>query len=113
MFTDELLCVDVTELVSAYGSSSVAINNKPPFIGTGTKINISNNGEEVSYLTVIVSGDINGDGVCNVLDVNEAERFSTGAKEPTEIEIHAANGEYSTSVTPATYQALLNKALSV
>ena len=113
LFTDELLCVDVTELVSAYGSSSVAINNKPPFIGTGTKINISNNGEEVSYLTVIVSGDINGDGVCNVLDVNEAERFSTGAKEPTEIEIHAANGEYSTSVTPATYQALLNKALSV
>ena len=62
---------------------------------------------------MIVSGDINGDGVCNVLDVNEAERFSTGAKEPTEIEIHAANGEYSTSVTPATYQALLNKALSV
>ena len=113
LFTDSLLCNNITELVSVFNSTTVDVDNDNGFIGTGTKINISNNGEEVSYLTVIVSGDINGDGVCNVLDVNEAERFSTGAKEPTEIEIHAANGEYSTSVTPATYQALLNKALSV
>ncbi len=113
LFTDSLLCNDITELVSVFNSTTVDIDNDNGFIGTGTKINVSNDGEEVSQLTVIVSGDVNGDGVCNVLDANEAERFSTGAKDPTEIEIHAANGEYATSVTPETYQALLNKALSV
>lgn len=114
VFTNLFLCSNIFDLISVAGNTTANIaeaNNV--YFGTGTKINISNNGEEVSYLTLIVSGDINGDGVCNVLDANEAERFSTGAKEPTEIEIHAANGEYSTSVTPATYQALLNKVLSV
>ncbi len=112
LFTDNLLCNDINELVFAFDSTTVDVDNSNGFIGTGAKINVSNDGEEVSYLTVIVSGDVNGDGICNVLDAGEVERFSTGAKEPTEIEIHAANGEYSSEITSATFQTVLNKALA-
>lgn len=112
LFTESLLCNDISELVSVYNSTTATITNESIYIGTGTKINVSNDGNEVAYLTVIVSGDVNGDGVCNVLDVGEVERFSTGTQEPDEIEIHAANGEYSSEITSATYQAVLNKALA-
>ncbi len=111
LFTENLLCDNIEDLIYAYNTTAISTDNSG-FIGTGTKIDISNNGENVSYLTVIVSGDINGDGVCNVIDASEAERFSTGAKEPTEIEIYAANGDYSSEITANTYQTVLNKALA-
>lgn len=112
LFTDYLTCNNLSELVSTYNSTTADVNIGNGFIGTGSKINVSNNGEAVAYLTVIVSGDVNGDGVCNVLDASEVERFSTGAKKPEEIEAYAANGSYSSSITSATYQSILNKALA-
>jgi hypothetical protein len=39
-------------------------------IGTGTKVNLYNNGVLVDSVTVVVMGDVNGDGLVNIADCN-------------------------------------------
>lgn len=39
-------------------------------IGTGTKVNLYNSGTLVDSVTVVVTGDVNGDGLVNIADCN-------------------------------------------
>lgn len=113
VFTDVFTCDNINSLVTASGSTSVSVADSSPFLGTGAIVTVSNNGADVSTLTIIVNGDINGDSVCDALDVQEAQRYSTNNKTPTENEIYAANGTIADSITPQTYQNMVNKALAV
>ncbi len=113
IFTDVFTCDSINDLVTASGSTSVSTADSASFLGTGTVIIVSNNGEDVSSLTIIVNGDLNGDSVCDVLDVQEAQRYSVNIKTPTENEIYAANGTVAESITLQTYQDMVNKALAV
>ena len=62
--------------------------------------------------TIIVEGDLNGDSVCDVLDVAEAERYSTGADKPSMDEVLAANGCISEEIDAASYQNVVNVCLA-
>ncbi len=84
--------------------------------GTGTIILVMN-GEEHTNLgfTIIVYGDINGDGVVDALDVSEIEKVSNGHKDFPETDMqykYAADIDDSGTIDVIDYQAAVNKALA-
>lgn len=48
--------------------------------GTGSEVTFSLNGKAVSKLTVVLSGDCNGDGICDGIDLADALNISQGTK---------------------------------
>ena len=97
----------------AYKTSIFARINAEALYGSGTVVTVFVDGEAVHELTIIVNGDINGDSVCDVLDVFEAERCATGKKVPDTIEIYAANSAIAEDIDETAYQNLVNKALNI
>ena len=82
------------------------------FYGTGATITIFDGVDFRGDYTIIVEADMNGDGVCNVIDVSEAERMASGHKEATLEQIYAANGEAREEFLVTDYQSVVNCALS-
>ena len=82
--------------------------------GSGTIVEIMN-GEDVALTqTIVVYGDINGDGVVDVLDVSRIEKESNGnSEEFSEYAFRAAADiDASGSIDAGDYQAAVNKALA-
>ncbi len=80
--------------------------------GTGTSIIYTNGGFPWLRQNIIVYGDINGDGVVDVLDASEIERASNGN---SVLEGHyesAADINSSGKIDVLDYQAAVNKALA-
>lgn len=83
------------------------------YCGTGTVIDVYDDyGNFVISYTLVVTGDVNGDSICNVLDVNDTERMSTDALTFSAPQAYAANGTTKTTVDVSSYQYVLNKALA-
>ncbi len=79
--------------------------------GTGTIINAVVNGETLSF-TLVVDGDLSGDGVCDVIDISLASTYSNNNLSPTIIQIYAATGdETATEITVDDYTQIVNKAV--
>ena len=85
--------------------------NNYGYFGTGTSIELTNDAVADDY-TVIVNGDLNGDGVCDALDVAYAALVSSGHKTATEEEIYAANGCVSDELDVNSYQNVVNICLA-
>lgn len=49
------------------------------FVGTGSLLTITSGGKVADRLTIIVSGDCNGDGLCDGIDLSDALNISKGA----------------------------------
>lgn len=113
IFTDVFTCCDIENLINAYDSTSVAIEEGTAFYGTGTLVTVSVNGEAVHTLTIIVNGDIDGDSVCDVLDLALAQRYASGKQAPGILDIYAANCAIADKIDDTTYQDLVNKALNI
>lgn len=82
--------------------------------GSGTVVEIMN-GEDVALTqTIVVYGDINGDGVVDVLDVSRIEKESNGnSEEFSEYAFQAAADiDASGSIDAVDYQAVVNIALA-
>ena len=113
IFTNTFTCNDISELVTTSDSTSVVVEAADTLYGSGTIVTVSVNDEAVHTLTIIVNGDVNGDSVCDVLDIAEVERFVTNKKDPNTTEIYAANSGVAEQIDETTYQNLVNKALSI
>ncbi len=113
IFTDVFTCQNINNLVSTSDNTTVSIESSNAFYGTGTVVALSVNGEAVHKLTIIVNGDINGDSVCDVIDLVLAARYSTNTQTPSQNEIYAANCGIAGTIDETTYQNLVNKALSI
>lgn len=116
IFTDVSTCDEITDLISTSGSTTMSA--KPSYTvkslnlyGTGSSVAIYNNSEHIYYMTIIVNGDLNGDSVCDVLDVAQTEKYSNNKGTATTNEIYAANGSVSDTIDAQTYQQVVNKAL--
>ena len=80
--------------------------------GTGTVITVFNGGVYVGEFTLVVSGDVNGDSVCDVLDCSMAELAANGLSSLTGIFKTAADTNSDDAIDATDYQALINKAVS-
>ena len=113
IFTNMFICEELSDLATINSAFTVTITpSASHFIGTGTEILIEFKDFEVCKYTVIVNGDTNGDSVCDVLDARETQLFATSSKEPTVIQIYAANGSVAEEVNTNTYQRVVNLALA-
>lgn len=113
IFTDVFTCQDINNLVAASGTTTVSVESSDTFYGTGTLINVLIDGEIVHTLTLIINGDINGDSVCDVLDLAQAQLYASNKKTPEPLDIYAANCGIAETIDETTYQNLVNKALNI
>ena len=81
--------------------------------GTGSAIFVMN-GESISSisLAVVVYGDINGDGMIDVLDISEIEKVSNGNSTLDGDYKTAADIDSDGAINASDYQAAVNKALA-
>ncbi len=80
--------------------------------GTGSIVEILNGDEVALGLTLVVHGDINGDGIVNVIDLVEIERAVNGHKEITDVYAFAADTNRDEAVDITDFQTAVNLALS-
>lgn len=80
--------------------------------GTGTVVKIMNGDEVALTQTIVVYGDVNGDGVVDVLDVSCIEKVSNNADTLDGDYKLAADIDSSNAVDVTDYQAAVNKALA-
>lgn len=113
IFTDTFTCNDISQLLTVSGNTAVSVNDALSFYGTGTTFAVSETDTKICDFTIIVNGDVNGDSVCDVLDIAEAERFVTNKKTPDTAEIYAANSGVAENIDETTYQNLVNKVLKI
>ncbi len=113
IFTNIFTCDDINSLLSIYDTAIATVKSTDNFYGTGTTVEISVDNNIIYKFTLIVNGDINGDSVCDVLDLAEAQLFSTNKKTPDTIEIYAANSGIADVINETTYQNLVNKAINI
>lgn len=80
--------------------------------GTGSIVEILNDDEVAIGLTLVVQGDINGDGVVNVIDLSEIEQAVNGHKDITDTYSVAADANRDETFDITDYQTTVNIALS-
>lgn len=117
LFTDMNTCDNINKLIFASGTTSISAvpshsTNGNLLYGTGSAVEIYNDGEHIYDFTLIVNGDLNGDTVCDALDIALTERYSNGVGSPTKNEIYAANKSVSDIIDANTYQRVVNTALA-
>lgn len=75
-YTHKYLVTNIAELFKADCKVNVISSHTAfeSYLGTGTKITLSNNGKKAEFL-LCVTGDVNGDSVCDVLDAVMVKGF--------------------------------------
>ncbi|MBQ7549714.1 MAG: hypothetical protein IJT03_08440 [Clostridia bacterium] len=68
IYGDLFLKADETEVLSQFKNNSIHIEKTGKKIGTGSKLVLIENNTVTSELTVVIFGDVNGDGECDAQD---------------------------------------------
>ena len=111
IFTSLLLCNNENDLISMPEGITTTPKMNGSYFGTGSTITAFNGDDYMGDYTIIAKGDLNGDGVCDVLDASAAERYSSLHNELSENEILAANGGIADEIDASEYQNVVNIAL--
>lgn len=106
-----------SDFLSVYSSTEIHAspshnNGGNIFYGTDSVFSVYNGTDYIYDLTLVIAGDLNGDSVCDVLDINSAQLYSTQRKTPTAEEIYAIYGYAQDTVDANGYQSVVNRALS-
>lgn len=117
VFTSTDLCKNIETLLNFSDSVTYEISashktSSTELLGTGSIISIFKNDEKVGEYKVIIAGDLNGDSVCDVLDVMITELCYTNNKIPSADECYAANGTKKDALDESSFQFVVNTALS-
>ncbi len=86
---------------------SYAYNDTKSY-GTGSLFVVYENNLISEVYTVVIQGDINGDGVINVIDITELEKTVNGNKELTDIYLVAGDINNDSQITASDLQQILN-----
>ena len=104
---------ELTALVKSVGGSKLSgTKSYNGVFGSGATITAeSANGEIKKIYTVALSGDLNGDGVCDVLDAMLCEKMLSGHMTAKVYQKYAANGGSADDIDISSYQRTVNEAL--
>ena len=113
VFTSALKTDNPEKIVQTPDGMNLTVN---PFynlyLGTGSVFTIYDGKNYMGDYTLITEGDINGDGVCDVLDAAVTYLYSANLSTPTQNEIYAANGEIAEEIDASDYQNVVNLVLN-
>lgn len=102
----------LSEILNVLKPESVKLTKKKPgFIGTGSNIAITKEKRIVNY-TVVVNGDVDGDSVCDSLDIALVEMALNGNIDVTNESLYAATGNIADELNVNAFQRVVNIALS-
>ena len=101
---------DISKYLYFY-DSTVTSSSKYNYVGTGDVITVIND-YYVMEFTCVVRNDINGDSVCNVLDVFDVERASNGNAELDGAYALAGDSNSDDVIDITDYQSIVNQALA-
>lgn len=114
IFTSDLMCNDADNLVITPEEMKLTTKtscSNSIFFGTGSIFTVFDGEDFMGDYTVIAEGDLNGDGVCDVIDAALASLYSANLITPSTNEIYAANGEIAEEIDVSDYQNVVNIAL--
>lgn len=86
--------------------------SNPNFLNTADIVSVYKDGAKVGDYTVVVDGDTNGDGVCDVLDCAQMALVANGLKTIDGAYALAADSNADNVVDINDYQSVVNKALA-
>ena len=114
LYTNEFLLDDFgkifnTNCVFKAVPSHVADKN---YFGTGSVITLENGGKSTDF-QLCVKGDVNGDSVCDALDILYGERYVNGLGDLYEIQQKSADMNEDNNINPQDYTQLVNLALGL
>ena len=69
---------NLDESIETIAGYTLSIQNKDKSIGTGTEVTVNSNNTEVDCYTVVLFGDVNGDGLYNGMDAMIVKCIATG-----------------------------------
>lgn len=81
------------------------------YLGTGTVITLYKGEEKTAEYTIVIDGDLDGDSVCDALDIALTEMSMNKNRTPSEIECYAANGMAIDEINIDSFQYVVNTAL--
>ena len=117
IFTTVCNCDDLKDIFGFSDKLSIVpvasyIEGDTKLYGTGTEVSVFEGDEFKGKYKVVLTGDLNGDSICDVLDATYAEKVCTGKATATAEEIYAANGCISDTLDVSAYQNVINMALA-
>lgn len=77
--------------------------------GTGSVITVAKDGEQTAVYMLIIKGDVTGDGICDIQDISEVEKFVNGNTTAKEIYIFAADMNGDGIITATDYDLIAAK----
>lgn len=109
----QVVVPNATSVVSLNGTYALDMDDKAYFTGTGSTLTVvTANGTATPLYTVnlIVKGDVNGDGVVDVLDASLVELAASDNKELTGVYFAAGNLNNSEAIDDTDFQTVVNLA---
>lgn len=110
LYTDMFFVDNFASLFVGTADVDVVPSCAEAYLGTGTLITLKNGGNSATF-TLCVKGDVNGDSVCDVLDVFSAERYINGFGDLDFSGLKSADYDLDGDVTVRDYVQLVNSAL--
>lgn len=104
---DDIVPSDIGQLISYIGSHKI---DSLQIFGTGSKIVVIINGVRYEF-TLVVKGDVNGDGVCDALDIQVLHQLMQGRDGYDKYRVRAMDINSDDAVDLADYQNMVNKTL--
>lgn len=113
VFTSVLECDNAENIIKIpVGMNFYVKNVDKKYLCTGSVFTVYDGNDYMGDYTLITKGDLNGDGVCDVLDAAATYLYSANLSTPSQNEIYAANGEIAEEIDASDYQNIVNIALN-
>lgn len=114
IFTSALRCDNPENIIFVPENINLEVNfysDTDMYFGTGSIFTVYEQNDYMGDYTLITEGDLDGDGVCDVIDAYITYLYSADFFEPTQNQIYAANGGIADGIDFSDYQNVVNVAL--
>jgi hypothetical protein len=115
LLLDISACTDISDaIIEMDGYTITAIpNSSHGFIGTGSKLKVTTtNGTQVAEYTLVVRGDVNGDSVCDALDLMLIELARTQNRTLDGVYLFAGDLAENGVIDDEDFNAIVYKAIA-